>query len=173
MKSRFLAEPLHDEIAKPEQIGNADHGRFHASFQQQHRDLHLRRSPMWRILPAICLIRHSESGRGCSIFKGQAHGSRRAALCFQGEAMPYVSISTAKGILDVEQKQSLLQRITDLMVEIEGQGNPEFRKLVWVKIEEQDPSHWSLGGLTASPEYIAQIYGMIGADGRRTSRAKA
>ena len=54
--------------------------------------------------------------------------------------MPYVSISTAKGILDVEQKQRLLEKITDLMVEIEGQGNPEFRKLVWVKIDEQDPS---------------------------------
>jgi 4-oxalocrotonate tautomerase len=87
--------------------------------------------------------------------------------------MPYVSISTAKGILDVEQKQTLLQRITDLMVEIEGQGNPEFRKLVWVKIEEQDPSHWSLGGLTASPERIAQMYGPIGADGRRVARVKA
>jgi 4-oxalocrotonate tautomerase len=87
--------------------------------------------------------------------------------------MPYVSISTARGILDVEQKQTLLQRITDLMVEIEGQGNPEFRKLVWVKIEEQDPSHWSLGGMTASPERIAQVYGEIGADGRRASRVKA
>jgi 4-oxalocrotonate tautomerase len=87
--------------------------------------------------------------------------------------MPYVSISTAKGILDVEQKQRLLEKITDLMVEIEGQGNPEFRKLVWVKIEEQDPSHWSLGGMTASPERIAQIYGPIGADGRHLSRAKA
>ncbi|MBI5321994.1 tautomerase family protein [Bradyrhizobium sp.] len=87
--------------------------------------------------------------------------------------MPYVSISTARGILDVEQKQQLLQRITDLMVEIEGQGNPEFRKLVWVKIEEEDPSHWSLGGLTASPERIAQVYGTIGADGRRVSRVKA
>lgn len=87
--------------------------------------------------------------------------------------MPYVSISTARGILDVEQKQTLLKKVTDLMVEIEGQGNPEFRKLVWVKIEEQDPSHWSLGGLTASPEQIAKIYGAIGADGRRAARAKA
>ncbi len=87
--------------------------------------------------------------------------------------MPYVSISTARGILDVEQKQRLLARITDLMVEIEGQGNPEFRKLVWVKIEEQDPSHWSLGGMTASPEQIAKIYGEIGAHGRREARAKA
>ncbi len=87
--------------------------------------------------------------------------------------MPYVSISTARGILDVEQKQVLLQRITDLMVEIEGQGNPEFRKLVWVKIEEEDPSQWSLGGMTASAERIAHVYGAIGPDGRRASRTKA
>jgi 4-oxalocrotonate tautomerase len=73
------------------------------------------------------------------------------------ETRPYVSISTAKGIMD----------------EIEGQGNPEFRKVVWVKIDEQDPSHWSLGGMTASSEQIAQIYGTIGADGRRVARVKA
>jgi 4-oxalocrotonate tautomerase len=89
------------------------------------------------------------------------------------ETMPYVSISTAKGIMDAEQKQTLLRKITDLMVEIEGQGNPEFRKVVWVKIDEQDPSHWSLGGMTASSEQIAQIYGTIGADGRRVARVKA
>ena len=87
--------------------------------------------------------------------------------------MPYVSISTVTGILDADQKQQLLQRVTDLMVEIEGQGNPEFRKVVWVKIEEQDPSHWSVGGVTVPADRIAQIYGPIGSDGKRTSRATA
>ena len=87
--------------------------------------------------------------------------------------MPYITVSTVRGILDIGQKQALLERITDLMVEIEGQGNPEFRKVVWVKIDEQDPSHWSLGGMTASSEQIAQMYGTIGADGRRVARVKA
>lgn len=87
--------------------------------------------------------------------------------------MPYVSISTVKGIMDVEQKQTLLRKITDLMVEIEGQGNPEFRKVVWVKIDEQDPSHWSVGGMTATSEQLVRMYGAIGADGRRAQRVKA
>jgi 4-oxalocrotonate tautomerase len=87
--------------------------------------------------------------------------------------MPYVAISTAKGILDTGQKQTLLERITDLMVEIEGQGNPEFRKTVWVKIEEQEPAHWSLGGVIPNQEIIAKTFGNIDSDGRRIVKAKA
>ncbi len=87
--------------------------------------------------------------------------------------MPYITVSTVRGILDIGQKQALLQRITDLMVEIEGQGNPEFRKTVWVKIEEQEPAHWSLGGMTSTPEVIAKTFGSIGHDGRRAANAKA
>lgn len=87
--------------------------------------------------------------------------------------MPYVTISTVWGILDVGQKQALLERITDLMVEIEGRGNPEFRKSVWVKIEEQQPAHWSVGGMTPTAEGIAKIFGPIGDDGSRPDRAKA
>ena len=50
--------------------------------------------------------------------------------------MPYVTISTVRGIFDVAQKKALLERVTDLMVEVEGQGDPDFRRNVWVKIEE-------------------------------------
>ena len=85
--------------------------------------------------------------------------------------MPYVSISTAKGIMDAEQKQTLLRKITDLMVEIEGQGNPEFRKSVWVKIEEGEPANWSLGGMKPTAEMIATTFGPIGHDGRRMAKA--
>jgi len=86
--------------------------------------------------------------------------------------MPYVTISTVKGILDTEQKQLLLHRLTDLMVEIEGRGNPEFRKMVWVKIEEQEPSHWGLAGTVFTADQIAGFHGPIGADGRRAPQSK-
>jgi hypothetical protein len=36
--------------------------------------------------------------------------------------MPYITVSTVRGILDIGQKQALLERITDLMVEIEGRA---------------------------------------------------
>lgn len=87
--------------------------------------------------------------------------------------MPYVSISTVKGILDPEQKLALHQRIADLMVEIEGRGNPEFRRMVWVKIDEQEPAQWSMGGQSYSAEQIAKLYGPVGADGRRPAQGKS
>lgn len=86
--------------------------------------------------------------------------------------MPYVTISTVRGILDAAQKKMLLERVTDLLVEVEGQGNPDFRRNVWVRIEEQEPSHWSLGGMLPTPEIIASTFGPIGADGVRVARSK-
>ncbi|MBC9878264.1 4-oxalocrotonate tautomerase [Bradyrhizobium sp. INPA01-394B] len=85
--------------------------------------------------------------------------------------MPYVTISTVRGILDAAQKKALLERITDLMVEVEGQGNPEFRRNVWVRIEEQEPAHWSLGGMQPTAEIIAGMFGAIGADGVRVAKS--
>ncbi|AHY50090.1 tautomerase family protein [Bradyrhizobium japonicum] len=84
--------------------------------------------------------------------------------------MPYVTISTVRGILDAGQKKTLLERVTDLLVEVEGQGNPDFRRNVWVRIEEQEPAHWSLGGMQPTPEIIASMFGTIGADGVRVPR---
>ncbi|UFX42186.1 tautomerase family protein [Bradyrhizobium sp. 41S5] len=87
--------------------------------------------------------------------------------------MPYVTISTVRGIFDVVQKQTLLQRVTDLMVEVEGQGNPDFRRNVWVKIEEGEPACWSLGGMIPTPDMIAGNFGALDAGGRRVAKAKA
>jgi len=84
--------------------------------------------------------------------------------------MPYVTISTVRGILDAGQKKTLLERVTDLLVEVEGQGNPDFRRNVWVRIDEQEPAHWSLGGMQPTPEIIAGMFGTIGADGVRVRR---
>ena len=84
--------------------------------------------------------------------------------------MPFVTITTVRGILDASQRKALLERVTDLMVEVEGQGNPEFRRNVWVKIEEQEPSQWSLGGMQPTPEMIAGTFGAIGEDGVRKTK---
>ena len=48
--------------------------------------------------------------------------------------MPFVNVQTIKGILSPEQKNELLRRMTDLIVEIEGKGDPEFRRSVWVEL---------------------------------------
>lgn len=47
--------------------------------------------------------------------------------------MPFVNVQTVKGMLDERQKSELLSRITELLVEIEGRGDPAFRQSVWVE----------------------------------------
>ena len=68
--------------------------------------------------------------------------------------MPFINVRTAKGLLDEQQKQELHQRLTDLIVEVEGRGNPAFRQLVFVLIEEEASTNWSVGGVQVTPEQV-------------------
>lgn len=72
--------------------------------------------------------------------------------------MPFVNVQTIKGIMNAEQKSELLRRMTDLMVEIEGKGDPAFRNSVWIRIDEHEPEQWSLGGLLPTAEMIAKKF---------------
>ena len=80
--------------------------------------------------------------------------------------MPYVNIRTTLGMLSAEQKQRLLSRVADAVVEVEGGGDPEFRKAIWIQLEEEEPGHWLVGGMQLTPEYVA---GLVR---RRDSRGK-
>ncbi|MFZ6746407.1 tautomerase family protein [Undibacterium sp. JH2W] len=71
--------------------------------------------------------------------------------------MPYVQINTIKGMLNTTQKQRLLEKIADVLVEIEGGGNPEFKKSVWINIQESEAEGWSISGLRPSSQQIAQF----------------
>jgi 4-oxalocrotonate tautomerase len=84
--------------------------------------------------------------------------------------MPFVTVQTVKGILDDSQKKRLLERLTDVLVEVEGNGNPAFRKEVWVRLDEQEPHHWMRGGTTPTAERIAEFFGKREADGTRAKR---
>lgn len=68
--------------------------------------------------------------------------------------MPMVTVQTIKGIMDAERKAMLLKALTDTMVAVEGRGEESFRSSVWVRIEEQEPGHWSLGGTIVTPAMI-------------------
>jgi len=68
--------------------------------------------------------------------------------------MPFVSVKTIKGLLSQEQKHYLMEKITELLIETEGGGNPAFRKMVWIRIEEEEPGHWQVGELRPTEEFI-------------------
>ena len=66
--------------------------------------------------------------------------------------MPFVNVRTVKGLLDAPQKQALHQRVTDLLVAGEGRGNPAFRPLVCVLMEEAASTNGSGGGVPVTTE---------------------
>jgi 4-oxalocrotonate tautomerase len=73
--------------------------------------------------------------------------------------MPFVNIKTLKGALSDAQKQELHARIADVMVEIKGRGDQQFRPYVMIMIEELDPGNASIGGKQASEEFIKKLAG--------------
>ncbi|KST68971.1 tautomerase family protein [Mastigocoleus testarum] len=75
--------------------------------------------------------------------------------------MPLINIRTVKGLLDEDKKQELYQRITELMVEIEGGGDPDFKKYVWILLEEHDASDWSISGVTLTEQTVREIKGKL------------
>lgn len=69
----------------------------------------------------------------------------------RSEIMPFVNVRTVKGLLSPEKKEELQTRLTDLLVEIEGHGDPNFRPYVWVLVEELGAPEWTFGGYHFDP----------------------
>jgi 4-oxalocrotonate tautomerase len=64
--------------------------------------------------------------------------------------MPLVTIRLIEGVFSKEQKQQMIERVTDAMLSIEGEN---LRPVTWVLIDESIKSgDWGIGGhgLTAS-----------------------
>jgi 4-oxalocrotonate tautomerase len=57
--------------------------------------------------------------------------------------MPTLSVHlrTVSGLFSEDRKQDLMDKLTDLLAEAEGGGDPEFRNSVWIQIEEVAPQH--------------------------------
>ena len=57
--------------------------------------------------------------------------------------MPLVDIQLIEGVFSAEQKQSMIRKITDAMVEIEGEA---LRPVTWVRVHEFAGGSWGIGG---------------------------
>lgn len=57
--------------------------------------------------------------------------------------MPLVTIDVIKDVFDAEQKQEMLERVTEAMVAIEGEA---LRSVTWVRIQEVEQGDWAIGG---------------------------
>ncbi len=57
--------------------------------------------------------------------------------------MPLVDIHLIEGVFDANQKQTMIKKVTDVMVQIEGEA---MRPVTWVRIHEVASGEWAIGG---------------------------
>ena len=61
--------------------------------------------------------------------------------------MPLVDIELIEGVFDQSQKARMIEKVTNAMVEIEGEA---MRGVTWVRVKEVKSGHWGIGGSTPS-----------------------
>jgi len=57
--------------------------------------------------------------------------------------MPMVTVKVIEGVFTPEQKHEMIRKITDTMVEIEGE---KLRPVTWVLVEEVRSGDWGIAG---------------------------
>jgi 4-oxalocrotonate tautomerase len=80
--------------------------------------------------------------------------SGSAGRPIQEEPMPYVAVKLIKGVFDDNQKQEMLTRLTETMVDIEGEA---MRPVTWVTIEEVASGEWSIGGKALTTQDVKDL----------------
>ena len=63
--------------------------------------------------------------------------------------MPLVTIDVIKNVFTPDQKETLIEKVTEAMVAVEGES---MRPVTWVRIKEFESGDWAIGGqLSGSP----------------------
>ena len=57
--------------------------------------------------------------------------------------MPLINVKIIEGVFRDDQKQDMIEKLTDTMVEIEGEN---MRGVTWVVLEEVKSGDWGIGG---------------------------
>jgi 4-oxalocrotonate tautomerase len=68
--------------------------------------------------------------------------------------MPFVSVKVVEGVFTPEQKQQIVERVTEAMVSVEGEN---MRGVTWVVVEQVASGDWGIGGQTLTTEAIRAL----------------
>ena len=71
--------------------------------------------------------------------------------------MPLVTIDVIKDVFTPEQKEEIITKVTDAMVEIEGEA---MRQVTWVRIMEVEQGDWGIGGQLLKARDVHALAGM-------------
>jgi 4-oxalocrotonate tautomerase len=65
--------------------------------------------------------------------------------------MPIVDIHLIEGVFDKAEKKEMIRKVTDAMLEIEGEA---MRGVTWVRIYEVASGDWGMGGKPVTAEDV-------------------
>ena len=68
--------------------------------------------------------------------------------------MPFVNVKVIEGVFSTDQKQDIVRKVTDALVEIEGEN---MRSVTWVVVEEVASGDWGIGGRTLTADDVKAL----------------
>jgi 4-oxalocrotonate tautomerase len=68
--------------------------------------------------------------------------------------MPYVNVKLIEGVLDSDQKREIIEKVTEAMIEIEGEN---MRGVTWVVVDEVKSGDWGIGGQAMTTEAVRAL----------------
>ena len=89
-------------------------------------------------------VRQSLACRRQRAVPSLGHGNHRS----RGPAMPLINVKLIEGVFSSDQKQQIIERLTDAMVSIEGEN---MRQVTWCVVEEVKSGDWGIAGNASRP----------------------
>ena len=68
--------------------------------------------------------------------------------------MPFVNVKLIEGVFDASQKREIVERLTETMVDIEGEN---MRGVTWVVVEEVKSGDWGIGGQALTTDDVRAL----------------
>jgi 4-oxalocrotonate tautomerase len=72
--------------------------------------------------------------------------------------MPLVTIDVIKDVFSPEKKKELIDKVTEAMIEVEGE---EMRPVTWVRIMEVEQGDWAVGGQRLNAAAVHSMGGKL------------
>ncbi|MCU1429558.1 MAG: 4-oxalocrotonate tautomerase [Actinomycetia bacterium] len=68
--------------------------------------------------------------------------------------MPLVQVKLIEGVFTEDQKQEMITKVTETMVDIEGEA---MRPVTWVIVEEVNSGEWGIGGKALTTQDVKDL----------------
>jgi 4-oxalocrotonate tautomerase len=68
--------------------------------------------------------------------------------------MPFINVKLIEGVFSSEQKQQIIERLTDAMVSIEGEN---LRQVTWCVVEEVKSGDFGIAGNAVTVEQVRAL----------------